>query len=435
MVRQRNNFRAGLFVVIGVTLAFITIVVLADVKRFFRPMQTIEARFAIIDGIKGLKAGANVTIGGSEHGRVLDVADEVDSRDVVVASIVKFTIPSKYKIYENAHLELNVPPLGSGTSLNIRSFGGPATVGSFHGKGWEYEYGIDPPIAGGLAVTEAVTAAVRELGIEDLQRQQIKNVIANADRLLNALGTSDQSISQTLANVQSLTGTLKDDVPKITGPTREMVAATAAKYSGWLDKIGVAIDSAGGTLDNANKAVKTAQQMLDENRQPLKDTIANTQKITDDVNTRVLAKVHTALDKANEAVANVRSATAEIQTMVTLQRPVLERTIANARLTSDQLKLASIEIRRSPWRLLYTPSAKELDSDNLYDAARSFALAAGSLNSTADSMQSMLDRYGTTLNAADPNVKLMLDNLHQTLEKFTEAESKFWKALDGQSHK
>jgi hypothetical protein len=108
---------------------------------------------------------------------------------------------------------------------------------------------------------------------------------------------------------------------------------------------------------------------------------------------------------------------------------VLERTIANFRLASDQIKLATIEVRRSPWRLLYSPTDKELATDQIYDAARSFSLAADALNSTADSLQAVLDRYGNQVKAEDPNFKLMLDNLRQTFEKFSQAENKFWEAL------
>ena len=40
--------------------------------------------------------------------------------------------------------------------------------------------------------------------------------------------------------------------------------------------------------------------------------------------------------------------------------------------SSDNLKGASAEIRRSPWRLLYHPGPGELDNLELYDAARQF---------------------------------------------------------------
>jgi len=97
---------------------------------------------------------------------------------------------------------------------------------------------------------------------------------------------------------------------------------------------------------------------------------------------------------------------------------------------SDQLKLASIEIRRSPWRLLYTPTEKELETDNLYDAARSFALAAGDISTTADALHAIVQRYEGDVDPNDPNLKVMLDNLHATFEKMSAAEKKFFDALD-----
>jgi ABC-type transporter Mla subunit MlaD len=442
MSRQRSNLKAGLFLTVGIVLVLAVIFTLADLEVFFTSYQRVVTRTLLADGLKGLKTGAAVSIGGANHGKVTAIRDELNSDGVVVAKLIEFVIPADYKIYENAHIDFNVPPLGSGTTLNIRSFGGPPPpelAGALkpHGKGWQYEYGVDPPIPAGLATSEAISAAVKELGIDDLQRQQVKHIIANTDKLLAALGDDPRPLAEIIANFRDISASLKTDLPKISGGAADIVATVRERYGKWLDAIDSITGTASAALTKADKAVGTVQGMLDENRQPLQQgvasaqkALANAQEITQSVKDQTLVKVHAALDTAHTAVENVRVATEEIKNMVVTQRPVLERTIANARLTSDQLKLAAIEVRRAPWRLLYTPTEKEMESDKLYDAARSFALAAGSLNSTADSMQAMLDHFGATLNPQDANLKLMLESLKQTFEKFNDAENKFWKALD-----
>ncbi|MEX0741350.1 MAG: hypothetical protein WD079_01040, partial [Phycisphaeraceae bacterium] len=147
------------------------------------------------------------------------------------------------------------------------------------------------------------------------------------------------------------------------------------------------------------------------------------------VRDQTLTQITAMLDEAKVAVENIRVVTEDTQGFMTAQRPVLERTIANARIVSDQLKLTAVEVRRAPWRLLYEPTDEELNTDNVYDAARSFALAASTLNATADSLQAIVDRRGT-LDQDDANVQLILENLQRVFEKFDDAENKFWEALD-----
>ena len=90
-----------------------------------------------------------------------------------------------------------------------------------------------------------------------------------------------------------------------------------------------------------------------------------------------------------------------------------------------QLKLAGIELRRAPWRLLYKPSDQELETDNLYDAARSFAQAAEALDATVHSLESVMDK-GL---ADEAELQRRLDYLMRLFDRFQEAETSFWQAL------
>jgi hypothetical protein len=161
----------------------------------------------------------------------------------------------------------------------------------------------------------------------------------------------------------------------------------------------------------------------------------NAAAVTARIRTETVDKLTAMLDKANTSLDDVKSATASLSTLVVTQKPVLERMIANMRLTSDQLKLTAIEVRRSPWRLLYKPEQQELETDNLYDASRSFALAATTLESTAESLSALMNKYGEKIDTADPDLKLILSNLHETFEKFSTAETDFWKSLEKQAKK
>lgn len=436
MSQDRNNFKAGLFVLAGLVVAFVVIVILADFDRLLTPMQTIETRFTLSDGLKGLKKGAGVTIGGVSNGAVTTIEDELNEHGVVVAKIVRFTIPESYKVYENAHLELNVPTIGTNTKLNVRGFGGPVDTAEPHGKGWEYEFGVDPPIPGGLATSEMVKGFVAELGIEDEQRRRLQNIIKNIDMLVSEISDKRVPLAEVITNVQSITAGLREDMPGIQEKIKTALAhadEAIVSAKGMLEENRPAIKK---TVDQAHGALTDVRDVIGENRENVKvalagarDTMTNAKDITTTVKQETITKVHKALDTANEAVANIKQTTEDLKGFVTTQRPVLERTVANARLVSDQLKLAAIEIRRSPWRLLYKPTDRELETDNLYDAARSFALAASTLQSTADALEALTKANGGQLEKDDPNLRLILDKLHQTFEKFGSAEQSFWDAL------
>ena len=138
-----------------------------------------------------------------------------------------------------------------------------------------------------------------------------------------------------------------------------------------------------------------------------------------------MVQLTNALDQTGEVLDDLKTASAELKTLVVGQRSVVERALANTQLTSAQMKLAAIEVRRSPWRLLYKPDEIELSTDNIYDAARSFALAAGALDTTAQSLQAVAQSRAVD----DPRFAEMVQYLEAVFLKFKDAENTFWEAV------
>ena len=68
-----------------------------------------------------------------------------------------------------------------------------------------------------------------------------------------------------------------------------------------------------------------------------------------------------------------RGEDSEVHAVVIGNRGKLEGIISSLKATGDNLKAASEEIRRSPWRLLYKPSDTEMANLNVYDSARAFS--------------------------------------------------------------
>jgi hypothetical protein len=98
--------------------------------------------------------------------------------------------------------------------------------------------------------------------------------------------------------------------------------------------------------------------------------------------------------------------------------------------TSEHLKALAQEVRRAPWRLFATPDKKEVESLNLYDAARAFATAATDLEGISDTLRVMMEakEKGIAVDAAV--IQGMTDRLQDTFNHYQEAEEALWKQFD-----
>ena len=111
--------------------------------------------------------------------------------------------------------------------------------------------------------------------------------------------------------------------------------------------------------------------------------------------------------------------------IITMNRDNIDEMIDNMAAVSADLKAAAREIRRNPWRLLYRPKEGEVETQDLFDAARSFAVGA-----------EQLDQALAKLKAADPEtlgpeqMKRIRVHLEQSFERFNRAEQTLWKEMN-----
>ena len=105
----------------------------------------------------------------------------------------------------------------------------------------------------------------------------------------------------------------------------------------------------------------------------------------------------------------------------------------HARPAGDQLKLAAIEVRSQPWRLLHEPDTKELSTQALYDATRSYASAASDVRAASEALSqvSLMQRTGATMSDTDlaKNLADLSERLRTSMEGFSAAERKLLETL------
>jgi len=416
MATQRDDFWAGLFLLVGIALTLVVIFILADFRMLTQSYQQVQVLYLLEDGVDGLKHGAVVELGGLPVGSVDRIEDQLEDGKVT-GKLVTFSLPADYRLHGDAVIELEKPPIGGGTALNIR----------YVGRGDPYQAG-DPPLEGRRANSDLVRDMVRELGIKEAQKQQLRQIIDNVTSITTGVRSDYPVMSKRVKGVVDQAGPVLAkaeaavaDIQATAKDTRALVADARERSNVWFARA----DAVSKNIDDSAAQVRL---FLKEKDPVVRESVDNVQAVTRRVREQTLDQIATAIGKADHAMDNARQITSEVKAFTAQQRPTLERAMASFQLTAAQLKLASIEIRRSPWRLLYKPTEQELESDNLYDAARSFAQAAEVLDATAESLRVTAGRQ----DIGQDEVRRMIQRLERLFAEYDKAEKAFWDALDAQ---
>ena len=400
MTGERDNIKAGVFVLaaLGLGLAIIMILGSSSFKKLLKSQQTVKVYYPLGVGLQGLTPGAAVALGDvpvGTVGRIIDVADpQQDGR--VVGKVATFTMPAEYRLYWSARIDLIVPLLGSATTLNISSVGDEVPYDPDAPMPQELRDRILsdrmkleslPPgaIPGHIASTltrNLIQSTLTTVGFEDTQRKQLKSIMANLDHFTGRLKDMSAKLRDQVTTVGEKASSALTRLDDTLADTQTLVRKVSERSDKWLDHID-------HVAENSDEGIKTLRELIDQN------------------------------------AAQVANMLSDLHDLVAGQRPVLERTFANLNLASEQLKLATIEVRRAPWRLLYEPGKTELETDNLYDSARSFAQAAASVEATIASIRS-LDEDSVTYQ----RLEKLLQYLEVLQGSFRKAEERFWQHLD-----
>lgn len=369
MPSDKNAFKAGLFILISLALGVTVFVMIRGAGSFFRPMRDVTVAFTLSENLGGLKIGNTVRVGGFDQGRVTKIDFVNDAGQFRVT----FTLPTHYDLRADAVVQIEQGLTGT-ANLNITAFGS--------GKKWT-EADILDGRPSAFAELQEIAPEVRGLVTQvrakiDPAFTKYEAVASNADK---ALVTADQ----TLAAFRDLFGDVKSDFRGLlanlnttSGTLKERLPTTIDRVDRFLDTTTQTIDGAKGTLEDIRLAA-----------------------------------------------GNTKDVTAEARSLLTRNRTRFDKIIESLRDTSTNLESASAEIRRSPWRLLYTPKPNEVANLNVYDTARQFAEAAANLNDAAGALRDA---------AKDPNTSKeqlegLMKALDTTFEEYRTVEQAMWKAV------
>ena len=391
MNKDRNALKAGTFIVVSSILTLAVIVAIKDFGHFAEAANLRSVRFKLTDDIGGLRVGDEVRLGGFKVGSIKSIDGvNVDGSGAEPPGIlIVFTLPQKYVLREGAAVAVQTSLTGAAV-LNVTDLG----------KG--------QPVAEGVAVA----------GVPDP-----KSV------LFTGLGEFTPRLNALAQRVQTET------LPKVEDTVLQF-KQTAATANDAVAHAKTAV------VTPAGEAVTKVRDLVDEARPDVKATLSNLNATTGTLKTRVpevidkvdglLAKVQTAMDDVQKTLVDVRATmsnakdlSASARSIVVGNRTRIDAMVSGAKTASDNLKAATAEIRRSPWRLLYKPAKGEMANLNLYDAARQFAEGANDMNDAATALRDAL----ASKDVDEKQLRGLVERLDKSFVSFQQVEKALWERV------
>lgn len=376
----RNNLLAGFFLLGALAAAMAGIIVLSDLASGVGPKARYRVQFSPEEGANGLKPGSRVLLAGQPVGSVASirfVPGDGQARDAVEVAV---RIDAAVELYEDAWVFLERPLLGTASVVNIAHRGGRSDA---------------PRLAEGAVVRGSLAppAFLAQAGFGPSQAQAFARLIDTASRLVER---ADGLVAEVEERDEAILGGLENIVVDV----EELAERLRDRSAGWSDSIDRTLanaedvsarltplaEEAGAAVSDARGVVRRAGEVLEENAPVVERTLANAEELSADL-AEAGPKVGELLDRGGAAADDIRAVSEQANDLLRQESPAIRRTIANLRLAADQFKLTAVEVRRNPWRLLYSPTTKELESELLYDAARTYAEAVSDLRAASSSLE------------------------------------------------
>ncbi|MFO8015155.1 MAG: hypothetical protein R6X20_17865 [Phycisphaerae bacterium] len=428
----RNRALAGAFLLLMATAAVAVLILVGGWETWFTAQQVLHIHF---DAAPNLKIGSPLQLAGHPVGRVTDIGlkqvpcpPEREHEGQCYVVDVTAELPRSYTICQNATVTIQQALVGQSAILNIVDVG--------------YGAPVTKPLKGRR--TSPFADAASELGIGETEKKNVSAILAdlrettkqireNLPDIIAKLKTTGANLAEVSEKAK---GTLRrvDDILEENRKNLQQAVANTRDLTAEAKKRGAE------TLENLKTASAKINAILEENRGPLKETVANARDMS--AEGKALAKkmggavddlvprVKAASESLKQGLDDFKTIAADAKALIATQKGNVARTSQNLKETSEHLRALSKEVRRAPWRLFATPDKEEVESLNLYDTARAFAMAATDLESVSDTLQVMLEAKEKGVAVDEEMLKVMAENLQKTYEKYQKAEEALLKEYE-----
>ena len=440
---DRNNLKAGFFTLFAVALGFTTIVILNGdaVDKLFGEYNRYSVRFSLLEGVGGLDIGSEVRVGGLIRGQVTEISlTGIDTEDDdLPEALVKIEITKDIKLWSNAVAIRTVPVLGGSSWINITTIGGPNEV-THSPASRNGDKSVELPVkgTGELPATPGDGLLTTFVGPKNaLTTRQLLENVASFTQFLDRDITSafDQKIQPALTDARGLVADVRGDY----GQWRKDLDQTFSRVASAADRLDGAMQTAEKTVEDARENTQMIGDVVRRNIARIDTAVANIEIMTEDgvaithrLRDDTLARVDEALDTGTAAIGDLAKVLQTLDLEVAASIPSIRAFLQDALVAAGEMKLATIEIRRSPWRILYQPKPGELTNENLFSAARNFTIAATEVRSAAESLQSVMERFPSALE----NDETLRDDVQRfladSLQRLETTQSQLFSVIIGQ---
>jgi ABC-type transporter Mla subunit MlaD len=266
-------------------------------------------------------------------------------------------------------------------------------------------------------------------------------ILGGAMLALTDLGDPDKPLANTPETAIKLSGGLEQAIDNLSKATMTVSKELDTDNP---DSLLVGIKDVVTNLQTASEKIAAMMTDLRPEFDPktsdtiaanLKTTMANLASSTTTIDKYVQKDFGEILHKVREistsilATANsLKAITGNVDTLMAGNYDNIDEMIENMTLVSANLKAASKEIRRNPWRLLQQPTEKKLKTTDIYDAARAFDSGATQLDAAVSKLKAL-----QAMDRDDPAVQKQIEaartHLMESFKQFQKVEQRLWEEL------
>lgn len=441
MKSRRQDFLLGLTSLALLALFMGTVLFVRPMTAPARRSITIEFRHE--QGLAPIKAGSPVMLSGAlEVGRVTSLklrpADPASAgpHPPTLAIRVEAEVDRALALYENCEITTDQPPIGGGGVVTILNVGTPDR----------------PPVTS--QIIQGLPPQSFAAAVGGLSRRMLGQggFVEKLERLVDASseGSLAYKLLASLSDINAMTADLRVQLSpgeqqtlmgKIHRMADDLMATTEALRRQSSTEDGASLAARlHVAVDRLTAALSETTSLIEENRPAVRDTLTGMERLTRGLNEELLpdlkrelarddpasllGKLHLGLDKINVSLDKVVEITETGRRMLVLNRPALDRTIANLKQASDQLRVGIQELILTPWRILNAPASDEKARLEAFEAARRFAEAAVFLDDAAARLEAAVAAAppGSARLEADQEVRDIQDALRSAFDRFRRAE-------------
>ncbi len=387
---KRNELTAGIFVIVAL-LVLIGVVIWLGGAGLLRPTKQKATFFAKEQvGSIGLQKGNFVQVGDDPVGQITKIHfDPQTRRTYYTAEIDR----GDFKIYGDGEAHV-VAALIGGAKLVIVDRGNEKAGLA------DADHAIE--LTGGLDQTMSDLGSVAEILRAQLSTEKPDALLAKIHEVINMLKSAATDVAGIASDIKTETN-------------RDNDGALLAKIH--------------HSTDDINQMTADARPKVEQALTAVRDTAEKIRQYTDEDIAEMLTKLRQANTEILTITQDFSTVSGQVKQMVMLHRDNIDEMIDNMTQVSANLKAASKEIRRNPWRLLYKPDDKELHSQNIYDAARAFSSGAEQLDQAVGKLTGLAKAAPEGIPVDDPQLQKVRDQLQEAFEQFSKAEQALWKEL------